>query len=87
MFHLKNLFIFLSSSIKCLGKNRKKIAKPPKRLSPLTKAKGWHYRNEHFAVLMETTAAVGALQEEPSMASAAGKTQARLGVPWQSLGQ
>lgn len=59
MFHLKNLLIFLSFSIKCLGKNRKKIQKPPKRLRPLNKAKGWHGRNEHFSGLMETTAPVG----------------------------
>lgn len=87
MFHLKNLFIFLSFTIKCLGKNRKKIQKPPKRLSPLNKAKGWHYRNETFAELMETTAPVGALQEEPSMASAEGHPKTRLGAPWESLGQ
>lgn len=87
MFHLKNLFIFLSFSIKCLGKKQEENTKPSKRLSPPTKAKGWHYRNERFAVLMETTAAVEALQKEPSMASAAGKPQTWLGVPWKSLGQ
>lgn len=53
----------------------------------MNKAKAWHYRNQHFAGLMETTAAVGALQEEPSRASAAGHSKKRLGLPWVSLGQ
>lgn len=66
MFHLKNLFIFLSFSIKCLGKKQEENTKPPKRLSPPTKAKGWHYRNERFAVLMETTAAVELCRRSPA---------------------